>query len=453
MLLNPPAAHPVLRDNYCGFMAKASYLWPPIDLLVQSGWLAGKFSLGVMDAVAERMSDDACLSRLRGAAPDALFMLSSSATFKDDAEFARRLKEALPEVALITGMSPLVQEPQAYLEAYPWVDAMLLDYSSPDLRDALLGRERVGPDLVRRGQGELAERPAPRRLSYPTPRHDLFPLERYSMPLGWRGRFSTVLTGFGCAHSCSFCTGASIRYRRRRKEEVLAELEILRAMGIENLFMVDYTFTSSRRYVLELCREMARFSPRFRWTSFGRVDQLDDEVVLAMKDAGCDLLQLGVESGDDAILKRYRKGFSVDQARRAFARCRRLGLRTLAFFIIGLPGETRESVEQSVQLALELDPDLASFSVPTPDPGTTLLDEAVRQGVVDGGPVQVLSTVGPTLPSEGLSDQEIRRLREEAIRRFYLRPGFLLRQARSLRSLSDLKDRAKNAMTLLGRSR
>ena len=452
LLVNPSAPQPVLRDNYCGFQAKASYLWPPIDLLVQSGWLADDFDVSVVDAIADNLGPDAALSRVLAAEPDVMLMLSSGATFMDDAAFARRVRDALPHVALVASLSHLVQPAQDYLECFPWMDGVLDDYTAPDLRDALLGKPH-GADLVRRGdQGGNGEK-KPRPLGYPMPRHELFPLDSYCMPLGWKGRFSTVLTGYGCAHSCSFCTGSAIRYRRRAKEDVLQELELLRQRGIHNVFFVDYTFTSSRRYVLDLCREMARMRPRFRWTGFGRVDHLDDEVILALKASGCDLLQIGVESSDDAVLARYKKGFTVAQVREAFARCRALGLRTLGFFIIGLPGESRQGVRDTIQLALDLDPDLASFSVPTPDPGTSLLEQAHERGMLDHEPVQVLSTVGPTLPTEALTEKEVRALREEAIRRFYLRPSFLMRQVRSLRSLDDLKDRALNAVELLRRAK
>ena len=448
VLVNPPAPQPVLRDNYCGFQAKASYLWPPIDLLVQSGWLAEDFTLSVVDAIADDLNPPRALARVLAAEPDVMLMLSSGATFLDDAAFARQVHEARPDALLIASMSHLVQPALDYLERFPWMNGVLNDYTSPDLRHALLGLDH-GPDLVRRGDIPRDAKAKPRPLGYPMPRHELFPLDSYSMPLGWKGQFSTVLSGYGCAHSCSFCTGSAIRYRRRPKEDVLAELELLRSRGIHNVFFVDYTFTSSRRYVLELCQEMARMRPRFRWTGFGRVEQLDDEMIRALKASGCDLLQIGVESADDAVLARYKKGFTVSQVRTAFARCRRLGLRTLGFFIIGLPGESRQSIKDTIQLAMELDPDLASFSVPTPDPGTSLLDEAHERGVLGSEPSQVLSTVGPTLPAEGLTEKEVRGLREEAIRRFYLRPSFLLRQVRSLRSFEDLKDRALNAVELL----
>jgi len=456
MLLNPPSEQPVLRDNYCGFVSKASYIWPPIDLLVQSGWLHGEHALSVVDAVAEDLRPDAVLGRLRAWRPDAVFMLSSSATFEDDARFALAMRRALPHARLVAGLAAMVISPGQYFHRYPWMDGALHDFSSPALAQALRGEphdpELVTPDDLVEHRGHAPKASKPTRLSYPTPQHDLFPLAHYSIPLGWRGPFSTVLTSFGCAHQCTFCSGGATRYRVRPREEVLEELLQLRDRGVKNLFFVDYTFTTHRENLLWLCGEMQRRDLGLRFTCFGRVDHLDQEVVRALAGAGCDLLQIGVESGDDRILERYRKGFTVDQVRRAFALCRRERLKTLAFFIIGLPGETHPMVERTVQFALELDPDLASFAMPTPDPGTSLREEARKRGVMGNDPVQVLSTVGPTVGSDALNPAEIKRLRARAVRRFYLRPRFLVRQVSQLKSPADLWDRVQNALELLRRS-
>ena len=450
LLLNPPAEKPVLRDNYCGFTSKASYLWPPVDLLAQSGWLHGAFSLQVVDAVAQGLSPRQCLQALPDPRPRAVFMLSCAATFEDDAQFARRLRRTMPEAFLAVGLSAMVIDPTRYLERYRWIDAVLTDFTARGLLDALQGRA-THPGLVTR---ELADPPPPgARISYPTPQHQLFPLARYALPIGWRGPFSTVLTSVGCAHSCTFCSGSSIRYRRRPLQEVLAELTAIWDLGVRNLFFVDYTFTTSERYVEQLCQAMQREGLRFSWTCFARVDHINEPLLATMKAAGCGLIQLGVESGDEQILRRYKKGFTVAQIRQAMAACRSQGLRTLAFFIIGLPGETESTVRRTIDLALELDPDLASFAMPTPDPGTAVLDQAIQDGQMDGQPRQVVSTVSPTIGSSQLSVEQIRLLRAEAIRRFYLRPSFLWRQVRALRSLQDVRDKAANAVSLLWRSR
>jgi len=451
LLLTPPSQQLVLRDNYCGFSAKASYLWPPIDLLVQSGWLADDFEVCVLDAMAERRSTGQSLQRIGRIRPDAVFMLSSGATFEDDAAFARQIRQALPGARIVTGCSPMVIGGRQYLSRYPWVDGFLGNYASPDLREALLGRPH-STDLVTVGDEERAGAQAKSsRLSYPVPRHHLFPLRRYALPIGWSGVFSTVLTSIGCAHQCSFCAGSSIRYRKRPMEEVLQELDLLRSLDIQNLFFIDYTFTTSKRYVQRLCAAMQQRGFDFRWTCFARVDHLNDGVLTAMKQAGLDLLQIGVESGDDRILSRYKKGFTVAQAREAFALAKRHGIRTLAFFIIGLPGEDRETVQRTMDLALSLDPDLASFAMPTPDAGTILQEEALRSGLLEASPGHVVSTVFPIIGSDALKDGEIRRLRAHAIRKFYLRPSYLLKQMRSVQSLADLRQKASNALALLSR--
>ena len=452
LLLNPPADTPVLRDNYCGFTSKASYLWPPIDLLVQSGWLHGEFELSVLDAVAEGLEPRECLEQLRLRQPDVVFFLSCAATFQDDADFARQVHAALPHAFLAAGLGHMVIDPRQYLETYPWVDAVLWDYAASGLRDALAGRDHH-PGLITKGDPapEGGYRPGA-KLSYPTPRHQLFPLGRYAMPIGWQGAFTAVLTSLGCAHQCTFCSGSAIRYRKRPADEVLHELREVRALGIRNLFFVDYTFTTSARYVKELCGAMERERMPFRWTCFARVDHITDELLAAVKGAGCDMIQMGVESGDDQILSRYRKGFSVAQVREAFKKCRAHGLKTLAFFIIGLPGETVETVQRTVDLALELPADLASFAMPTPDPGTSVLEEAIRSGRVGAEPRQVVSTVSPTIGTEQLSVEQIQKLRADAIRRFYLRPSFLVRQVRSLESWADIRDRARNAVSLFLKS-
>lgn len=454
LLLNPPAPQPVLRDNYCGFAAKASYLWPPIDLLVQSGWLGRHGKVTVIDAIAEGLSEQRCAGRVLGRRPDLVVMLSSGATFEDDALFVKHLSQKLPHTRFVASLGPMVCTGPQYLELYPWMHGVLSDYSSPAVAQALAGEAHEAA-LYTRHELDSGIRPRPvkaRKLTYPIPQHCLFPLERYSIPLGWQGTFSTVLTSFGCAHRCSFCSGGATRYRRRPTEDVIEELEYLRALDVSNLFFIDYTLTTHKKGLLRLCREMVRRDLNFRWTSFGRVDHIDREVLRAMKRAGCDLLQLGVESGDDRILRRYNKEFTVAQVRRAFRLCHEEGVRTLAFFIIGLPGETAETVESTIQLALDLEPDLASFAMPTPDPGTSLRDEAVQRGMMAEEPMQVLSTVGPTVGTEELTADEIRTLRSQAVRRFYLRPSFLLRQIRQLRSWTDVKEKAQNALSLLSRS-
>lgn len=440
VLLNPPFDGPVVRDNYCSFVPKGDYLWPPSDLLVASGWLHEDFRLRVIDAVARRLAVDACLAELLDIGPDAVFMLSSEATWRSDVAFTRRLRETLPRARLVVGCSPLsAGSPRTRFSA---ADAVLRDFSGPALRDYLLDGTAT-PEILIEGAGGEDDLAVPTPTAdYPMPRHELFELRRYALPLGWSGGLATVLTSFGCAHHCDFCAGGALPWARRPLSSVIEELQHVRAQGVRNVFFADYTFTTERRYVLDLCRAMAEMSPGLRWTCLARPDQLDEETVRAMAASGCGLVQLGVESGDDAILARYSKGFTVAQVRRAFALCREAGLPTLGFFIIGLPGQDEASVVRTIDLALELDPDLASFAVPTPDPGTVLgrvMDDA-----------EVRSTSGPIVESALLDEEAILRLHATAVWRFYTRPRFLVRQLAASASAGDIKRKLLGGARLLG---
>jgi len=435
VLLNPPATRYVVRDNYCSFSTKARYLWPPIDLLIQSGWLAGEFQTAAIDAVVERLGPDACLDRLVRDRPDAVVLLTGAATFHEDAAFGARLRRSLPEARLIVILGRMVMEPDDYLRQQPWADAVLTDFSAPGVRDYLRGR-RSTPGLLSRESTKTE--PCTGSVRYPPPRHRLFPLERYRLPIGWRDAMSVMMTSLGCPHSCGFCTQATLPFRPRSLEDVADELAVLRRYGVENLFIEDSTFTADRGRAMELCSVLGTTRPELRWTCFGRVDQVDEELARAMAGAGCDLLQLGVESGDDAILARYRKGFCVDDARRAFQACRRAGIRTLGFFIIGLPGETEASVRKTIALAHELRPDFASFAIATPDPGTELRERWVASGAIDGRDPQVDSTTGPAIGSPRLGADQVTRWHQRARLGFYLRPGFVLGRLARMRGVEDL---------------
>ncbi len=444
-LVNPPYFRRIVRDNYCAFVPKSRYGWPPVDLLVLGGWLDESFEVTIMDAVAEGLSEDECLARLIPLRSECVFLMSSVSTWIEDARFVARIRRASPGTRVVVGYPRAGSGNRPVLDLFPAADAVLHDFSSSALRDYLCDDVVLGRALVVRDRDlPRVSRSRSASLDYPLPLHDRIVPGLYALPLGWSGGLTSVLTSFGCAHSCTFCQGRALSYRKRPLRSVLEELERIRDLAIPNVFFADYTFTTDRTYVLDLCRAMRERDMRFRWTCLARPDQLDEELAGAMKSQGCDLVQMGVESGNDETLRRYDKGFTTAEVRAAFAACRRAGVETLAFFIIGLPGEDRAAVHKTIDLAVELDPLLAAFAMPTPDPGTVLAAAAGD----DGAPV--ISTVWPIVETETLSAQEIRRLWMYAQARFYGRPAYLARQLRSVRSAGELMEKALSGTNLAG---
>jgi radical SAM superfamily enzyme YgiQ (UPF0313 family) len=186
------------------------------------------------------------------------------------------------------------------------------------------------------------------------------------------------------------------------------------------------------------------------WVCSSRAGTLDEELLTSMRDAGCHTLLLGVESGDEELLREYSKGVTTDQMRRAFTLCRRLGIRTLGHFIIGLPGETEETARKTIEFAKELDCDIASFNIAVPVLGTPLREHALAQGyMADEGLVFDSSDAYPVLETPQFSKQQAWKWRKRAILSFYFRPGYLWRLATQARSLYQWKLLVLNGLALV----
>ncbi|VVB92962.1 tRNA-2-methylthio-N(6)-dimethylallyladenosine synthase [uncultured archaeon] len=206
----------------------------------------------------------------------------------------------------------------------------------------------------------------------------MFPNDRYIDY--WKRRTghatTTVFTTRGCPFSCEFCSNAvfGISYRERSSENVVDEVEQALSFGYDRIHFADDVFTLNRERVLKICDEIRRRGLRFKWECLGRVDSIDEAIANAMKDAGCDRIYFGIESGNDSVLKLMKKKITMDKARRAVHAAHDAGLTTGAFFILCYPGETDDTVLETLRFAVSLPLDYLSFTVPYPLPGTALYE-------------------------------------------------------------------------------
>jgi len=210
------------------------------------------------------------------------------------------------------------------------------------------------------------------------PARDLFPNDRY---IGyWKKKSgnatTTVFTTRGCPFSCEFCSNAvfGISYRERSPENVVDEVEQALSFGYDRIHFADDVFTLNRERVLRICDEIRRRGLHFKWECLGRVDSIDEEISIAMKDAGCDRIYFGIESGNDSVLKLMKKKITLDRARKAVYAAHEADLQTGAFFILCYPGETDDTVLETLRFAASLPLDYLSFTMPYPLPGTALYE-------------------------------------------------------------------------------
>ena len=209
--------------------------------------------------------------------------------------------------------------------------------------------------------------------SLPLPARRLLPLSRYQA-LGYP---ISIITSRGCPYSCIFCQGRRMvgkKIRKRSAALIVDEIEHILSYGINRINVADDLFASDKAKVKEVCGEIQKRGLSFTWSAFARVNTVDRETLQTMKDTGCDSVSFGVESGNPEMLQRIRKKITLDQVRQAVRLCNEVGMIAHTSFIVGLPGETMETLEETKQFAGSLG-SLYGYHFLSPFPGTTVREE------------------------------------------------------------------------------
>jgi len=393
LFLNPP--------SFEGYDGGAGSRWPatrevesywyPVWLTYPAGLLPDS---RVLDASPHKVTVPQTIEVARGF--DFVVLFTSTAGFESDLRLARQMKELRPDLK-IAFVGPHVQvRPDASLAASDDIDFVVrgefdhavVEFARGQPLDTILG-------VSYRKDGRIVHNP-PRPLLQ-TEELDALPfatevyardlaIENYTVPFLLHP-FISLYTSRGCPALCTFClwpqTLSGHAWRVRSSENVAREVRqaVERFPQAKELFWDDDTFNIRKSRVLELC---ALLKPlKIRWSCNARVHS-DYETLAAMADAGARLLIVGFESGDDQILKNIKKGATVEMARRFARDCKKLGILIHGDFIIGLPGETKDTVQRTIDLARELDAETIQVSLAHAFPGTELHDYVNRQGFLSG---------------------------------------------------------------------
>lgn len=452
LLLNPPGKKLYIRDYYCSKVSKSSYLFHPVDLLMLSGRLAEKYDIEVIDAIADRLDVEKCLEMIEDISPDAVVSLIGAVSFEEDTSFLKKLADGSHKV-IVTGDVSL-ENTVPWLKRYPFIDAVLLDFSSDEIVSYIEGEfgefntlaYRDGEDII----GIKTVRAKNEEFNLPIPRHELFSSKNYRFPFVRHKEFATLLTDYGCPFKCSFCVMSTLGYRYRNVENVIEELKYLKKLGKKELFVIDQTFAINKKRTHLMCERMIEENLGFGWVCYSRVDLINDELLRLMKSAGCHTIMFGVESASEEILKKYQKGYTKPQIKEAFELCQKYKVRTVATFILGLPDETMETANETVDFIKNINCDYVSFNVAVPRMNTSLRGEAIREGLIDED-FEVMDQTGSSIamPTKHLTREEVYNLKKKAVKAFYLRPSYILGRLRKVRSFYELKEQVLEGLSML----
>ena len=240
------------------------------------------------------------------------------------------------------------------------------------------------PGSSERGISFSAERPFEKNLdTFPFPARELLPNDQYIQYGRKKYGYSitTIMSTRGCPYRCEFCSNVVFggSYRERSPKNVVDEIEEALDLGYDRISFADDVFTLNRRRVSGVCEEIKQRGLQFHWECLGRVDSIDYSTALNMKQAGCTRIYFGIESGNDQILKLMNKNITLEMARNAVEAAHQAGLEVGAFFILFYPGETDETVLNTLRFATSLPLDYLGLSMPYPLPGTALYERVKEQ--------------------------------------------------------------------------
>ncbi|MBC7247802.1 MAG: radical SAM protein [Actinobacteria bacterium] len=256
----------------------------------------------------------------------------------------------------------------------------------------------------------------------------------------------------GCPFKCTFCSGKSVTGTLVRKRSIANVMEELRYLaedfGVREVHVEDENFTLHRRLVMEFCDSLMESGLGLTWAcpSGIRLDNLDTEMLDAMSRSGCHSLAVGVEFGSDRIHALTRKGLTVDVIREKLALLARYDIKVTGFFLMGIPGETREEMLMTMRLARELPIHRAQFNNFMPLPGTEIYDRLKEEGKLDGLPTDHFFVHDVSYVPEGMTRRQLKNLQRRAYLRFYLRPRVAFRVMRDIETPRQLFYLAKRFM-------
>ncbi|MDD2806602.1 MAG: radical SAM protein [Elusimicrobiales bacterium] len=438
-------------------------LAPPIILAYVAAILerAGH-SVILVDAHALKLSREAVLEKLNGFAPDLLGFRLDTYSFQETLAWIKFLRAATGKPVLAGGINLSIYPGETM--SHPEIDFGLAGEaleSLPAFLERFGDSSRYGevPGLCwRNAAGALTLNPQAASLapfdSYPFPARHLLPNHIYHSFVSQARNFTIMLTSTGCPYRCKFCAIAALgHWRQRSVDSVIAEIEqCTRDHGVREIDFFDATFFVDKRWSLEFCRELIKRDLGITWTVRSRVDLADEEVLALAAEAGCRMIFWGIESSSQAVLDLVNKDIAPGQVAYAVRTARKYGIRSLGFLMVGNPGDTEESIRDTVRFAKDLDLDYVQICRAIPKPATEFHCQLVGKTGKDYWKDFVLLKTEEerlTVPWAGLPQEKVERLLKWCYFSFYFRPGFILKTLLKVRSFDELARYAATAFRML----
>ena len=466
LLLIPPFKENVVRDVLYGCWCKGKRIGgatvPPLVLLSVATILKNNnHNIRILDAPSEDKTLDEIKQIVKEY--DILLLLTSTMTFTEDANILKILKESNPNIkTIIFGSHPSFMPDYSLKEG---IDIIVRKEPEFIIRDLLKNiktnwKKTKGIGYKENNKILLNEDyPLIKNLDeLPIPNRSLLPKDvTYFNPIIKRTPYTTSETSRGCPGKCNFCTapamyGDLLRYWS--SEKVLKEIKYLINQGYKEIYYRDETFTTFKKRNLEILNTIINEKLDISWLCNVRVNTVDKETLMLMKKAGCHTIKIGVESGVQYILNKSNKGIRLEDTEKLFKWAKEAGIKTHAHLMLGMPGETKETIKQTLKFIKKINPYTIDIGICTPYPGSILFEEIAKEHpeIKDGTSVNL-----ENLHTEGLyngfytslTKEELEKSLSKLYKSFYLNSKHILYNLSQIKNLNELKNTANATFTLL----
>ena len=437
ILLIPPSPNNrrIARHTFASFESKANYMFHPRDMMAITLSMSPEDKAVLIDGTCDRLSETEFLYQAGKLSGDILFFFLSNICWESDYNYFQKIKTIFPNIPTFVLGDVFLDEDFRNLILKECDGTVIYPYML-DLNKMINFKKDNNidlPGIITRENQDIFNKT---KINTPNNivRHDIFLKKGYSFPFARHNKFATVVRVYGCPNQCGYCANRNFPPGVRSNESLLREMDYLQQLGIEEIWFGDSAFGYYFSESVPLLEEMIkRYS--FSWSCFFSHRIYKPEFLELMHKAGCHTIITGIDSTSANSLNQYNIKVDKSKLERLINHARELKMSVCADFIIGLDDETEEVINNTIAFGLQLPLDFASFNIAIPSAGSEIRENLKKQGM------KLYDFVGldasgafKNLGNKHLSADKILKLRNRAVRKFYMRPSLIYRRFRKLNS-------------------
>lgn len=443
---------------------------PPLGIMIIATYLKSKGfkNVSCLDCQIGSLSPEETVERLEKMNPDIIGLSAWTDFWYPVHKTVKLAKQKLPDAKIILGGPHCGIFPRETLE-FSDADYVIVGDGEEAIYDLLCNINsekeiiKAIPGLWHKSSGEIIAPDIPAAIvsdisSIPIPDRTLLPYREYNSILNPHEYETTMVSSRGCPHRCIFCKMNAQKIYARDAELVVDEFQAIAQMGITDIQVYDDTFTWSKKRVMDICNGIIGRKIKVRWAIRDRVDKADDEMYGLMRKAGCYRIHFGVESGSPPVLKASGKNISLEQVENAVRLAKKHKFHTMSYYMFGFPDERYEDALKTIDFSIKLNTDYAVYAVIIPYPGTRLYEIALEREIIpdDFWKDFVKSPTPdfriPHLVEQNMNREEMIKLKDTALRKYYFRPSKIFKEAFKIRSPKDFISKFKMAKNIISDS-